>query len=137
MTQISRHINRLANKQRRFFDAMPLVPGLTAAQGKVLHFILHRREVATFQRDIEEEFGFRPPTASALLKSLEQNGFIERIPLPEDARRKQLVPTPKARQCEASLDAEIGKLERRLTENIPPEKLAVWIEVTQQMTANL
>lgn len=137
MAQISRWINRLANKQRRCFDAMNLGPDLTSAQGKVLHYLLHRSETPTFQRDIEEEFGFRPPTASALLKSLEANGFIARTPLPDDARRKTIALTEKGRACQQSLDGEIASLERRLTAGIPPDQLSAWREVTERMIQNL
>lgn len=137
MVQVSRCINRLANKQRRSFDALSFGDDLTAAQGKVLHFLLHRAGEPTFQRDVEGEFGFRPPTASALLKSLEANGYIRRIPVPDDGRRKSLEPTAKGESCKASLDAGIEGLEQRLVKGIPPDKLAVWLEVTRQMTDNL
>lgn len=137
MQQIARCINRLANKQRRSFDAMSFGNDLTPAQGKVLHYLLHRTEQPTFQRDIENEFGFRPPTASVLLKSLETNGFVTRKPLTEDARRKAISPTDKGRSCQEILDRQIAALEERLTAGIPPDQLAVWLKVSRMMTENL
>lgn len=136
MTQVSQSINRLANKQRQRFSSITMPMGLTPAQAKVLHYALHRKQ-PVFQRDIEEEFGFRSPTASDLLKTLESNGFISREPAPDDARKKRIVITAKGTACRHDLDDAIDGLEKRLTAGIPPDELSIWLKTARKMTDNL
>ena len=67
----ARYINNLSNKLRRKIDAFSSRAVFSGSQGRVLHFVLAQsRDV--FQKDIEEEFSLRPPTATQLLKKMEQ-----------------------------------------------------------------
>ena len=42
----------------------------SGTEGKALHFILAHDDSELFQKDLEDEFGLRPPSASALVKKL-------------------------------------------------------------------
>ncbi len=79
----------------------PLAP-VCSAEHRDAHFIFFWRHTKNdiFQKDIEEEFGLRPPTATALLKELEQRGLIRKEPVPYDARRKKIVVTEEALQVQ-------------------------------------
>ena len=92
-----RSIKRLSNGISREMCAAFGSGMFSGAQGRTLHFILatHQKEDLC-QKDIDEEFGLRPPTASALLKELEQRGLIRKEPVPYDARRKKIVATEEA-----------------------------------------
>ena len=79
---ISRYIGILANRLRREIDALSLCGEYSGAEGKILHFILAHTDSEIFQKDLEEEFGMRPSSASALIKKMEQNGLITREPVP-------------------------------------------------------
>ena len=70
---VYRYINVLANRQRRRFENMELDLDLpfSSTQGKVLHFILDHGHEDVFQKDVEDEFGLRPSSATELLKSME------------------------------------------------------------------
>ena len=69
-----RSIKRLSNGIRREMCAAFGSGMFSGAQGRTLHFLLAHTKSDIFQKDIEEEFGLRPPTATALLKELEQRG---------------------------------------------------------------
>ena len=89
----------LSNLIRRHFSTFSFHGTLSGAQGKTLHFILARgQECDVFQKDIEEEYSLRPPTATKLLKDMEKNGLIYREAVPYDARLKRIVATEKAMQ---------------------------------------
>ena len=71
---------------------------LTTMQKHVLKFILletmHRD---LYQKDVEEEFQVRKPTATGILKLMEKNGYIYRESARQDARLKRIVPTERQR----------------------------------------
>ena len=72
-----RSIKRLSNGISREMCAAFGSGMFSGAQGRTLHFLLAHTKSDIFQKDIEEEFGLRPPTATALLKELEQRGTPE------------------------------------------------------------
>lgn len=67
---IYRYINILANKQRRRFEKMELDLPLSSSQAKIMHFILSHDEEEVLQKDVEEEFSMRAPSATELLKAM-------------------------------------------------------------------
>ena len=93
-----RSIKRLSNGISREMCAAFGSGMFSGAQGRTLHFLLAHTKSDIFQKDIEEEFGLRPPTATALLKELEQRGLIRKEPVPYDARKKKIVVTEEALQ---------------------------------------
>ena len=133
-----RSIKRLSNGISREMCAAFGSGMFSGAQGRTLHFILaaHQKE-DLFQNDIEEEFGLRPPTASALLKELEQRGLIRKEPVPYDARRKKIVATEEALQYKDCVLSGLEKLEQKLTAGIPDEEMQVFFTVTDKMLKNL
>lgn len=83
-----RCISRLSNQIRRRLDSFAVKSGVSGSQGRVLHFVLAQTE-DVFQRDIEQEFNMRPPSATELLKMMEKNGLIRRESTAQDARLKK------------------------------------------------
>lgn len=94
LSPIYRQINILANRQRRHFDRLTAEAPFSGAQGRVLHYLLDHPDEEIFQKDIEEEFGLRPSTATTLLQSMERKGLLRREPSEKDARYKKLGVSP-------------------------------------------
>lgn len=133
---VARCISKLSNQIRRRIDALASKDEFSGAQGRVLHFILSQPE-ELFQRDVEEEFGLRPPTATEILKKMEQNGLIRREPTAYDARLKQIIVSEKAMQYQKPVMDGLMQLEEDLTEGISKEELAVFLQVVEKMTENM
>ncbi len=96
-----RSIKRLSNGISREMCAAFGSGMFSGAQGRTLHFLLAEHTKSdVFQKDIEAEFGLRPPTATALLKELEQRGLIRKEPVSYDARKKKIVVTEEALQVQ-------------------------------------
>ncbi len=132
----ARYINNLSNKLRRRIDAFPSRAVFSGSQGKVLHFVLaQNRDV--FQKDIEEEFSLRPPTATQLLKKMEQNGLIRREVTAEDGRMKRILVSEKARQYQDVVMADITNLDEELTRGISREEMEVFFKVIEKMMHNM
>ena len=64
-------VGKLSNRIRRRIIELSSDFPYTGAQGKVLNFLLSRRE-AVYQKDVEEEFSLRPSSATELLKKMEE-----------------------------------------------------------------
>ena len=102
----------------------------------MLHFILAQSN-DVFQKDIEEEYSLRPPTATELLKRMEKNGLIYREAMASDARMKRIVVSEKALQYKDMVIADITALEDELTKDIPQNELDVFFKVIEKMLDNI
>ena len=134
---ISRYIGILANRLRREIDALASCGEYSGAEGKILHFILAHTDSEIFQKDLEEEFGMRPSSASALIKKMEQNGLITREPVPYDGRFKRIVPSEKALQNKENVLHGVQALESRLLDGISKEQQEQWLAITKKLIQNL
>lgn len=132
----ARYVSKLSNKIRRRIDTFSSKGDLSGAQGKVLHFILAQND-DIFQKDIEEEYGLRPPTATELLKKMERNDLIRREATTYDARLKKITATPKALQYKKQVVSDLEGLEEELIKGISDEDLKVFFRVIEKMLDNL
>lgn len=108
----------------------------SGSQGRTLHFLLAQTE-DVFQKDIEEEYGIRPSTATELLKQMEKNGLIIREAVSYDNRLKKIVLTNKALLYKDQVIQDLSMLEETLLKGISEEELKVFIKVIEKMTDNL
>ena len=132
----ARYISKLSNKLRRKIDAFSSKEDFSGSQGRVLHFLLAQTN-DVFQKDIEEEYSLRPPTATELLKKMEQNGLIHRVALANDARKKRIVVTEKALQYKDTVMEDITALEDELTKDISQDELETFFRVIEKMLDNI
>lgn len=135
---VGRSIGMLSNLIRRHFSTFSFHDTLSPAQGKALHFILARSmDTDVFQKDVEEEYSLRPPTATKILKDMEKNGLIRRETVPYDARLKRIVVTEKGLQYQGMIRESLEETERRLTEGITEDDLATFFRVISRMIRNM
>ena len=132
-----RSIKRLSNGISREMCAAFGSGMFSGAQGRTLHFLLAHTKIDIFQKDIEEEFGLRPPTATALLKELEQRGLIRKEPVPYDARKKKIVVNEEALKYKDCVLKGLEELNQKLTAGISDEEMQVFFTVTDKMLKNL
>lgn len=138
LTAPGRRISALSNIYRRRLDQLTTQTEYSGAQSKALHFILaNYREKAIVQKDIEREYGLRPPTASELLKKMEGSGLIIRKTMQEDARKKQILPTEKALRYKDQVAQNIEGLNASLMRGISRQNMEVFLQVLDQMVENL
>ena len=136
--QTGKKINQISNRLRRRSRAIQEIIGISGAQGNILNYILvESQNRSVYQKDIEEEFGLRPSTATEALKSLEKNELIRREPDPEDGRYKKIVFTEKAEQIEAVLKSEIEESEMILLQGVTKEEQQEFLRIAEKMLQNL
>ena len=113
--QTGKMINRISNRLRRRSRAIQETVGISGAQGNILDYIIvESGNHSVYQKEIEEEFGLRPSTATETLKALEQKGLIRREAEKQDARYKKIVFTEKAETLKVALRREIEESEQLL-----------------------
>ena len=133
--QTGKKINQISNRLRRRSRAIQETIGISGAQGNILNYILvESQNRSVYQKDIEQEFGLRPSTATETLKSLEKNGLIKRETDPNDGRYKKIVFTEKAEQIEAVLKSEIEESETILLQGVTKEERQ---RIAEKMLQNL
>lgn len=136
MQHIYRHINHLANHQRRFIEALAADKDYSGAQIRTLHYLFSHQKETVYQKDLEKEFSFRASTATELLNSMEKNGLVQRVPSKEDARRKEIVLTGNAENYRNDIVESIEQLQQTLVKDIDESDLQTWLRVTEKMLMN-
>ena len=133
---IGRYIGKLSNMMRRMLEKDADGTGCSGAERHVLGFIMGEdREI--FQKDIEEEFLLRPPTATEMVKRLEAKGLITRSPVERDGRLKRIELTEKAEEIGESIRANVRSFERNVTKGISERELRSFCRTAEKMIANL
>ena len=131
-------INKISNRLRRRSKAAQESIGISGAQGNILDYILVESEKHNvYQKEIEKEFDLRPSTATEVLKHLEEEELIVRVPDEEDGRLKKIVFTEKAKAIRSALRSEIEQSEEVLLRGISREEQAVFMKITAKMLENL
>lgn len=133
---VAKNINKLSYKLRRKVDQFSSKKEFSGSQGRTLHFLL-AQSGDVFQKDIEEEYGIRPSTATEILKQMEKNGLITRQPVSYDNRLKKIVLTNKALTYQNQVINDLTELENTLTQNISKEELDTFLKVLNKMMDNM
>jgi DNA-binding MarR family transcriptional regulator len=134
------NIRRLFNLIRRDVEKSRDKIGIDSTEnvnGWAIGYLYENRDKDIFQKDFENEFSIRPPTASKLLKTMEQKGFIERISVENDARLKKITLTKKAIDIHERIIADIKNRELRLRKGISEEEIDNFLITLKKLTLNL
>jgi DNA-binding MarR family transcriptional regulator len=129
-------IGKMSNLFRRQLDAISAYDDLSGAKKRVLFFLIDRTS-DTYQKDIEQEYCLRAPSASALIKDLEQDGYIRRIADPDDARLKKIAVTEKGLRQKTSVQKDLRAMEASITRGISSEDMDQFLKISEQIIRNL
>lgn len=92
----------------------------SGGQHSFLKVVLRRPGIN--QDQLTQELKFDKATTARSVKQLEQSGYIERIPDPEDRRSLLLHPTPKAKELEPVLKSILDDANKRLALYLSPDE---------------
>ena len=112
---------------------------ITGQQMNVIMFLKHSYSEVTevFQRDVECNLNIRSSTATGILKTLEKNGYIERVSVPSDARLKKLVLTEKSYAMFEQIDPFIKAINAKITEGLTEEEIEQFFCITEKLKQNI
>ncbi|WP_165964768.1 MarR family winged helix-turn-helix transcriptional regulator [Periweissella cryptocerci] len=102
-----------------------------------LLYLFEHKDEEIFQRDIEDQFSIRRPTATHLLQRLEELEYIQRVPVDYDARLKRIMLTDKADAVyQKMLQAKIN-LQETMELNISDDEKQQFITTLRKIKDNL
>ncbi len=105
--------------------------------GWAITYFFDNRQKDVFQKDFEAEFSIRRSTASAILKTMEQNGFITRESVNYDARLKKIVLTKKAIKIHKAVLNNHDEREERLRQGITETEIQNFLKTADRLIANM
>lgn len=133
-----RLINKLSNCLRRRSAETQKRIHISGTKGQILNYILiESQKRPLVQRDIEQEFGLRPSTATEMLQALQAADLIRREPDPAGRtaqvhclhRKSRSLPGPACLQ-------EITETESMLLRDISPEERDTFMRIGLKMLSN-
>ena len=133
-------ISKVSNLLKRDFGTNSVRQRIEEATGKngwIIGYLVEHLDEDIYQKDIESVFSLRRSTVSNMLKLMERKGYVDRLPVDNDARLKKLVPTQKALDIHRRMVEELQKREQLLRQNITAEELDTFFAVLQKLRRNM
>ena len=127
--RISDFIEADANKQLEQF-------GITWSQARFLSYLLNRKNKTTIQKDIEEYFQIKHPTAIGILQRMEAKGLIVTTVDPSDKRQRIITPTAIAFELEGKIYDHIVDSEKRMGAGMTEEEISTLKELLYKVYRN-
>lgn len=109
----------------------------TRMQCGTMHYLREHQDTDVFQKDLEEAFSMTGATATNILKVMEKEGLITRVPMPHDARLKKLVLTEKGLALDEAVRANIERLEKGMRKGFTEEELTTFRDYLDRLTQNI
>lgn len=134
------NIRRLSNYIRRDIEKSSASGKIVLPKGVngwAINYFYDNRDKEVFQRDFENRFSIRRSTASNILKTMEQNGFIQRVSVESDARLKRIILTDKAIKIHEEIMRDIKRRELKLRKGISEEEIDQFLSMVNRFIANL
>lgn len=110
---------------------------LTRMQCATMHHLKHHSDKEVFQKDLEAEFSISGATATNILKLMEKEGLITRVPLERDGRLKQLRLTEKGLELDEKARNNVDRLEEAMKKGLTEEELATFSDLLERVTQNI
>lgn len=105
--------------------------------GWAITYFFDNRDKDIFQKDFETEFSIRRSTASNILKTMEQNGFIIRENVEYDARLKKIILTEKAINIHKAVLKNRDKREEQLRNGLSKKEVDAFLKTCNRLIANM
>jgi MarR family transcriptional regulator for hemolysin len=129
-------LSQLSRAWRSELDRRLAGLGLSQARWLVLLHLGRFAEQPT-QRELAQSVGVEGPTLARLLDSLEAQGLVRRLAVPEDRRAKKIALSPEAKPLIEKIEAISSQLRCELFEGIDPQDLRKCQQIHSHILANL
>ena len=109
----------------------------TRMQCGTLHYLHDHKGQDVFQKDLEEFFAMSGATATNILKLMEKDGLITRVPMQHDARLKKIQLTEKGMELDEMARQNVERLEAGMRKGFTEEEITRFREYLDRMTQNV
>ena len=102
--------------------------GLSSIQSRMLGYLYFRSREGkkVFQKELEEEFKIRKSSVTSVIQILEKKGLVRRAGVPQDARKKELMPILKDKKKPYKIMRRLDRLEALVNEALDLEERKIW-----------
>ena len=129
-------VAQLSRAWRSELDRRLVGLGLSQARWLVLLHLARFSEMPT-QRELAQSIGVEGPTLARLLDSLESQGLVIRVAVPEDRRAKKIALQPDAQPLIEKIEAIANALRQEVFVGVDEEELRICMRVHARILANL
>lgn len=133
-------IRAVDNMLKRFIDnqiSKMRAVKMTGSNGWIIDYLVRNLDRPIYQKDLEQEFKITRSTASKVLNLMEEKGFVIRQSVPEDARLKQLIVTPKAVEIAKEMEANKESVEAQIIKGFSTEELDQFYSYLERIKKNV
>ena len=134
MDELGRIIRKAVNRGAIKAGADPIALQHGWMIGYLHHQTLEGEPV--FQKEMEKKFHMPKSTLADTLSYFEKEGLIERIPVENDARCKQIVLTEKGENLSKTVENQINQVEDYMRQGISDEEIDMFFEIISRMKSN-
>lgn len=134
--QIGYLMKTIIKKWRSTLDSRLARLGMSEARWFCL-LALGRAEAPMPQGQLAEAMGITPPSLVKLLDRLEEDGWVERLPEPQDRRAKRVGLTPKAQEMVKTIEDEAHALRQEVWKGISANDRQTFLRVLQHLDGSL
>ncbi len=129
-------LRRLLRRHHACIDGRIRETGIFPGQHRMLAYIA-RSEQLLSQCEIADALDISPAAVTASLQRLEKDGFVSRLPMDGDCRRKGISITEAGRAKLAEVREIVEEVDRALFAGLSPEELRTLSILILRMDANL
>ena len=135
----TRKVSWLVKKNINNSDFVNNTPVMTDTKGFILGYIKRQNACGNqvYQTDIEREFHIGKSSAFELLSVMEEEGYLKRVPDPNDKRKKALILTDKSNCLMEQLKNTILNINEKALTGFSEGEKQVFIEYLDRVIANL
>ena len=136
---IGQKLRIVNNNIERYFHTSWEKAGIEATrmQCATLHHLRMHKDEDVFQKDLEAAFSVSAATATNILKVMEKDGLIRRVPMEKDARLKKLELTEKGVRFDNAAHENVVRLEEGMKKGFSDEELTIFRDYLERMTQNV
>ena len=109
----------------------------TRMQCATLHYLHVHEGENVFQKDLEAAFDMSGATTTNILKVMEKDGLITRVPMESDARLKKLEMTEKGKAYDEAARENVIRLERGMQKGFTEEELTIFRSYLERLAQNI
>ena len=130
-------LDRATHKEFEKLQMQYINDRTVATHGWMIGYLFDHQDEEIYQKDLERKFQMAPSTMTMVLQSMQAVGYIERVPVEHDARLKRIALTEAGVAFHQKAVENLHLIEERMVKDIPPEDMAIFHRVYDQMIANL
>ncbi len=131
---VSNKLSRKSDRVMGGFSVDTFDCSCTHSQFALMGYLLKNADKEIFQKDIEENFGIRRSSVSAIISHLESKGLIVRSSVEGDARLKKISVTEKGKKFSDEAVSLITDFESKLLADVSDKELDIFYSVLNKLS---